>query len=79
LSEEITNPRPLAPGRYLSLVIHLWVGEDGALLRGTIEDAHTGKRLAIDLSALAALLRQSLVQAPGQAGNAQDGREMTEQ
>jgi hypothetical protein len=43
------------------------------------EDAHAGKRLAIDLSALAALLRQSLVQAPGQAGNAQDGREMTEQ
>jgi len=43
------------------------------------ENAHTGKRLAIDLSALTALLRQSLVQAPGQAGNAQDGGEMTEQ
>jgi hypothetical protein len=28
---------------------------------------------------LAALLRQSLAQAPGQAGNAQDGGEMTEQ
>lgn len=79
LSEDITNPRLLATGRYLSLVIHLWVGEDGELLRGTIEDAHTGKRLAIDLSALAALLRQSLAQAPGQAGNAQDGGEMTEQ
>ncbi len=78
LSEDTTNPRPLAPGRYLSLVIHLWVGEDGALLRGTIEDAHTGKRLAIDISALAALLRLSLEQAPGQVGNAQDEGERAE-
>ncbi len=69
----------MASGRYLSLVVHLWVGEDGELLRGTIEDAHTGKRLAIDLSALAALLRQSLAQAPGQLGNAQDGGAMTEE
>ena len=77
LSEDTTNSRPLVPGRYLSLVIHLWVGEDGELLRGTIEDAHTGKRLGIDLSALAALLRQSLAQAPGQQANAQDGGAMT--
>lgn len=73
LSEHTTNPQPLAPGRYLSLVVHLWVGEHGELIRGTIEDAHTGKRLAIDLSALAALLRASLEQAPGQEANAQDG------
>ena len=73
MSEDTTNPRRLAPGRYLSLVIHLWVDEDGELLRGTIEDAHTGKRLALDLSALAALLRQSLEQAPGHEANAQDG------
>jgi hypothetical protein len=73
LSEDTTNPCPLAPGRYLLLVVHLWVGEDGELLRGTIEDAHTGKRLAIDLSALAALLRTSLEYAPGHEANAQDG------
>jgi hypothetical protein len=79
LSEEITKPHPPAPGRYLSLVVHLWVSEDGELLRGTIADAHTGKRLAIDLSALAALLRESLAQAPGQGGNAQDGGGMTEE
>ncbi len=79
LSEDTTNSQPLAPGRYLSLVVHLWVGEHGELLRGTIEDAHTGKRLAIDISALAALLRESLAQAPGQVGNAQDEREMTEE
>jgi hypothetical protein len=78
LNEDTTTSRPLAPGRYLSLVIHLWVGEDGELLRGTIEDAHTGKRLAIDLSALAALLRQSLEYAPGQEANAQDGEERAE-
>ena len=78
MSEDTTNPRPLAPGRYLLLVVHLWVGEDGELLRGTIEDAHTGKWLAIDISALAALLRESLAQAPGQAGNAQEEGEMSE-
>ena len=77
LSEDTTYPRLPAPGRYLSLVVHLWVGEHGKLLRGTIEDAHTGKQLAIDLSALAALLRQSLEHAPGQVGNAQDEEAMT--
>jgi hypothetical protein len=76
LSEDTTNPHPLAPGGYISLVVHIWVGDDGELLRGTIEDAHTGKRLAIDISALAALLLQSLVNAPGQVGNAQDEGEM---
>ena len=75
LSEDITNPQPQAAGGYISLVVHIWVGDDGELLRGTIEDAHTGKRLAIDLSALAALLRESLAHAPGQVGNAQgDGK-----
>ncbi len=77
MSEDTTNPRPLAPGRYLSLGIHLWVDEDGELLRGTIEDAHTGKRLAIDLSALAALLRVSLEQTPGKDAKAHDGGERT--
>jgi hypothetical protein len=78
LSEDATNPQPLAAGRYLSLVVHLWVGEDGELLRGTIADAHTGKRLAIDMSALATLLRESLAHAPGQAGKAQEEGEISE-
>ena len=79
MSEDITNPQSQARGRYLSLVVHIWVGEDGELLRGTIEDAHTGKRLAIDLSALAALLRASLAHAPGQEANAQDGEGISEE
>ena len=79
MSEDATNLQPPAGGRYLSLVVHIWVGDDGELLRGTIEDAHTGKRLAIDISALAALLRESLENAPGHEGNAQDGGETTEQ
>jgi hypothetical protein len=78
LGEEITNAQPPAPGRYLSLVVRIWVGDDGKLIRGTIEDAHTGKRLAVDISALAALLRESLAHAPGQLGNTQDEGDMTE-
>ena len=72
LSEDTKNPQPLASDGYISLVVHIWVGDNGELLRGTIEDAHAGKRLAIDLSALAALLRESLAQAPGQEASAQD-------
>lgn len=79
MSEDTLNLQPPAAGRYLSLVVHIWVGEDGELLRGTIEDAHTGKRLAIDISALAALLRESLAHAPGQEENAQDEGAMTEE
>jgi hypothetical protein len=60
-------------------VVHIWVGDDGELLRGTIEDAHTGKRLAVDISPFAALLRESLAHAPGQVGNAQDEGEMIEE
>jgi hypothetical protein len=78
LGEEITNAQPPAPGRYLSLVAHIWVGDDGELLRGTIEDAHSGKRVAVDISALAALLRESLAHAPGQVGNAQEEGDMIE-
>jgi hypothetical protein len=79
LSEDTTNPQPVVSGGYISLVVHIWVGDDDELLRGTIEDAHTRKRLAIDISVLAALLRESLANAPGHEGNAQDGGEMTEQ
>ena len=78
MSEDTTNPHSSAVGRYLSLVVHIWVGEDGELIRGTIEDAHTGKRLAIDISALAALLRESLANAPGHVGNAQEEGDMLE-
>jgi hypothetical protein len=79
LGEEITKPQPAARGRYISFVVHIWVGDDGELIRGTIEDAHTGKRLAIDLSAFAALLRESLAHAPGQVANTQDEGDMTEE
>ncbi len=79
MSEDTANPQPLIPGRYLSLVVHVWVSDAGELIRGTIEDAHTGKRLAIDISALVALLRESLAHAPGHEGNAQDEGEMTEE
>ena len=79
MSEDTPTPQALAPGGYISLVVHIWVGDEGELLRGTIEDAHTGKRLAIDISALAALLLESLANAPGQVGNAQDEGEMTEE
>ena len=72
LSEDATKPHPQVAGGYISLVVHIWMGDDGELLRGIVEDAHTGRQLAIDLSALAALLRESLAHAPGQAGNAQD-------
>src|SRR5947209_3554877 len=79
LSEDTMKPQPLAPGGYISLVVHIWVGDNGKLIRGTIEDAHTGKRSAIDISALAVLLQESLTNAPGQGGNAQDEGEMTEE
>jgi hypothetical protein len=60
-------------------MVRIWEGDDGELIRGTIEDTHTGKRLAIDISALAALLRESLTHAPGQVGNAQNEGEKTEE
>ena len=61
-----TNPQSSAPGGYVSFVAHIWVGDDGKLIRGTIEDAHTGKRLALDLSELVAFLQTSLAHSPGQ-------------
>ncbi len=50
---------------------HIWVGDNGKLIRGTIEDAHTGTRLALDLSEVIAFLQASLANAPGQAWNLQ--------
>ena len=55
---------------------HIWVDNDGKLIRGTIEDAHTGTRLAIDISALAALLRESL--AHTRAWNTQEEQDSSE-
>jgi hypothetical protein len=47
-------------------VAHFWVGDNGRLIRGTIEDAHTGTRLALDLSEIVAFLQASLAHSPGQ-------------
>jgi hypothetical protein len=69
LKNEATNPQSHAPGGYVSFVAHIWVGDDGKLIRGTIEDAHTGTRLALDLSEVVAFLQSSLAHAPGQAGS----------
>jgi hypothetical protein len=52
LNNDAANPQSPAPGGYVSFVAHLWVGDDGKLIRGTIEDVHTGKRLVLDLSEL---------------------------
>ncbi len=51
---------------------HIWVGENGKLIRGTIEDAHTGTRLALDLSEVVAFLQASLAHSPEQAWNLQN-------
>lgn len=59
-------------------MVHIWVDNDGKLIRGTIEDVHTGTRLAIDVSALAALLQESLKHghmwnAPEEDGMSEEG------
>jgi hypothetical protein len=52
---------------YVTLVVRVWVGTNGNLIRGVIEDVHTGARLPVDLSALTLFLRESLAHAsPGQ-------------
>jgi len=63
VSEGTTDSQSPASGGYISLVVHIWVGDDGRVIRGTIEDAHTGAQLAMDFSALAALLQESLASA----------------
>src|SRR5207247_7749424 len=67
MSTDATNPPSSAPGGYVSFVAHFWMGDNGRLIRGTIEDAHTGTRLALDLSEVLAFLQASLAHAPGQA------------
>jgi hypothetical protein len=63
LNYDATNLQSPAPGAYISLTVHIWVNEDGGLIRGTIEDVHTGARLALDFSSLIAFLRESLAHA----------------
>ena len=60
LNEDTADSQSPASGGYISLVVHIWVDEDGRVIRGTIEDAHTGAQLAVDFSASAALLQESL-------------------
>lgn len=69
MNSDEMDPQSSTSDGYISFVAHIWVGDDGELIRGTIEDAHTGARLAIDLSELVAFLKASLVHSPGQAWN----------
>jgi hypothetical protein len=71
LNNDATNPQSRASGGYVSFVAHIWVGENGKLMRGTIEDAHTGTRLALDLSEVVAFLQASLIHSPEQVGSPQ--------
>ena len=71
MSDDAATPQPSASDGYVSLVAHIWVGENGKLIRGTIEDVHTGSRMALDLSELVAFLQASLVHSPQQAWNLQ--------
>src|SRR2546421_10528184 len=72
LNEDTTDSQSPAPGGYVSFVAHIWVGDDGKLIRGTIEDAHSGTRLALDLSEVIAFLQGSLAHSPGPAGSQLD-------
>jgi hypothetical protein len=67
LNDDATNPQSSAHDGYISFVARLWVGEDGKLIRGTIEDVHTGTQLALDLSELVGFLQTSLAHSPEQA------------
>jgi hypothetical protein len=80
MNDGAVTPQASISDGYVSLVVHIWIGDNGKLIRGTIEDVHTGTRLALDLSELAALLRASLAYSPGQASEGQHGgeEEMTE-
>jgi hypothetical protein len=47
------------PDGYLSLLMRVWIEDDWRVVRGFIEEVHTGRRLPLDLSALASFLRDS--------------------
>ena len=64
------TPDPAAPppepnDGYIALLARFWVGKDGKLVRGWIEDAHTGQRLALDLSRLVDFVSASLASRVG--------------
>ena len=71
MNNDATNPQSSASGGYVSFVAHIWVGENGKLIRGTIEDVHTGTQLALDLSEVVAFLQASLANSPEQEWNLQ--------
>ena len=61
------NSQLSAPDGYISFVVRIWVSDNGKLIRGTIEDASTSVRLAVDFSDIGALLRRSLEHAQERA------------
>lgn len=68
------SPDPAAPlpepnDGYVALLARFWVGKDGKLVRGWIEDAHTGQRLALDLSRLVEFFSASLSSRVGAAAD----------
>ncbi len=71
LNSDEMNPQSSASDGYVSFVAHIWVADNGKLIRGTIEDAHTGARLALDLSEILAFLQTSLAHSPRQVGTLQ--------
>ena len=72
MNKDTTDTQSSASGGYISFVAHLWVADNGKLIRGTIEDVHTGKQLALDLSEVIAFLQASLAHSPEQALDMQD-------
>lgn len=70
--DDATEPQLPNPGGYISFVARFWVGENGEIVRGTIEDVHSGTHLALDLSELVAFLQKSLAHSPGRALNELD-------
>ncbi len=74
MSHDATNLQASESDGYVSFVAHMWVGGNGKLIRGTIEDVHTGTRLALDLSELVAFLQTSLANSPGHALDLQQER-----
>src|SRR5262249_38770939 len=66
LPNDATNPQESITGKYISLIARIWVADGGQLVRGTIEDVHTGARLALDLSELVTFFKTSLAHVTGQ-------------
>jgi len=60
VSDDLIGRSPEDSGGYLTLAIRIWVSARGKLIRGTIQDVHTGARFGLDLSNLAAFLQACL-------------------